>query len=282
MLQDYGVFNRSFLTRESYSTRTKQPGLQPCLPEHECAWHRLDALRFRSHPCFKLVTDAPLTAEDGVTVWAVDQGRLIVTAKSGISFIEIRPEGEQFCNTWIEYAESPEGYPRQVVLAESDLRNRLPSELRQRKLSLEIFSHGMGKYVVDDVSKAAVKVKLPNGGILGSTGYMGPKVGQSSQPGTQHQDLFLPHAFDQKKLLVAVKVHYGFAFDGLEFIYEDGSGVMFGKRGGQEAVFKLDTRKGELLSGFFVRAGVWVDGIEILTTLGRRSGVFGNATGGSG
>ena len=282
MLQDYSVFNRSFLTREPYSTRTKQPGLQPCLPEHECAWHRLDALRFRSHPCFKLVTDSPVTAEDGVTVWAVDSGRLIVTAKSGISFIEIRPEGEQFCETWIEYAESPEGYPRQVVLTESELRNRLPPELRQRKLSLEIFSHGGGKYVVEDVNKAAVKVKLPNAGIIGSTGYMGPKVGHSSQANTQHQELFLPHAFDQRKLLLAVKVHYGLAFDGLEFVYEDGSSVMFGRRGAQESLFKLDTRKGELLSGFFVRAGVWVDGIEILTTLGRRSGVFGNAQGGSG
>ena len=278
MLQDYGVFNRTFLTREPYSTRTKQPGLQPCLPEHECAWHRLDTLRFRSHPCFKLVTDAPINTEDGVSVWAVDQGRLIVTAKSGISFIEIRPEGESFCETWIEYAESPEGYPRQVVLTEADLRSRLPPELKKRKLSLEIFSHGGGKYVVQDVNQAVVKVKMPKS----LTGYMGPKFGHSSQPGTQHQDIFLPHIFDQKKLLLAVKVHYGFALDGLEFIYEDGSSCIFGKSGGKESTFNLDTRKGEILSGFFVRAGVWVDGIEILTTLGRRSGFFGNAAGGSG
>jgi len=34
--------------------------------------------------------------------------------------------------------------------------------------------------------------------------------------------------------------------------------------------------------GFYVRAGLWIDGIEILTGVGRKSGVFGNATGGSG
>lgn len=43
-----------------------------------------------------------------------------------------------------------------------------------------------------------------------------------------------------------------------------------------------DTRRGENLLGFFIRAGLWIDGIEILTSLGRRSGVYGNALGGSG
>ena len=44
----------------------------------------------------------------------------------------------------------------------------------------------------------------------------------------------------------------------------------------------VDTRKGESVFGFYVRAGFWIDGIQILTTLGRRSAIFGNPTGGSG
>jgi hypothetical protein len=43
-----------------------------------------------------------------------------------------------------------------------------------------------------------------------------------------------------------------------------------------------DTRRGEHLLGFYVRAGLWIDGIEIITSFGRKSGVYGNATGGSG
>ena len=43
----------------------------------------------------------------------------------------------------------------------------------------------------------------------------------------------------------------------------------------------LDTRRGEILTGFHLRAGLWIDGIEILTSLGRKSGVYGNPTGGS-
>ena len=44
----------------------------------------------------------------------------------------------------------------------------------------------------------------------------------------------------------------------------------------------LDTRRGEILLGFYLRAGVWIGGLEILTSLGRRSGIYGSPTGGSG
>lgn len=46
--------------------------------------------------------------------------------------------------------------------------------------------------------------------------------------------------------------------------------------------FSEDTRRGEILLGFYVRAGLYIDGIEILTSQGRKSGVYGNAQGGSG
>ena len=45
---------------------------------------------------------------------------------------------------------------------------------------------------------------------------------------------------------------------------------------------RTDTRKGETLLGFYVRAGLWIDGLEVVTSTGRRSGVFGNSNGGSG
>src|ERR1700712_5311156 len=56
MLRDYVRLNRTFLTREAFSTRTKSKGGQVSQDE-ECTWHRLDCLRFRSHPCFKLPND---------------------------------------------------------------------------------------------------------------------------------------------------------------------------------------------------------------------------------
>lgn len=47
-------------------------------------------------------------------------------------------------------------------------------------------------------------------------------------------------------------------------------------------VWMIDIRRGEFILGFYIRAGLWIDGIEILTNLGRKSGVFGNAKGGNG
>ena len=44
----------------------------------------------------------------------------------------------------------------------------------------------------------------------------------------------------------------------------------------------LDTRRGEYITGFYVRSGLWLDGMAIVTCLGRKSQVFGNPAGGSG
>jgi len=43
MLRDYVTFNRTFTTREPYSTRTKSKG-GLVLMKDECTWHRLDVL----------------------------------------------------------------------------------------------------------------------------------------------------------------------------------------------------------------------------------------------
>lgn len=43
-----------------------------------------------------------------------------------------------------------------------------------------------------------------------------------------------------------------------------------------------DTRRGETLAGFYLRAGLWIDGIQIWTSLGIKSEIYGNPTGGSG
>jgi hypothetical protein len=44
--------------------------------------------------------------------------------------------------------------------------------------------------------------------------------------------------------------------------------------------YDQDVRRGEYITGFIVRSGFWIDGIQILTSLGRKSRFFGNAHGG--
>ena len=307
MLRDYVRLNRTFLCREPYSTRTKSPGVRLCLPKDECGWHRLDALRFKNHPCFRLPTDAPLNPDESIQVWPADNGKALITAPTGISFVEIFAEGDETCRAWLEYSNGDVqsgGPPRQILLTENDLKARLPEDRKSsKKLRIKIFSAGQGSHEIFDFN-ALLKsknhlVKLPNG----QSGFKGCKLGESAQEGSKAEQVILETAHIQTKLLTSIKVYHGFALDGLEFLYEDSTSQLFGKRGGQpggsEFMFgalkvptrsmsirnthqTTDTRRGEILLGFYLRAGIWIDGIEILTSLGRRSGVYGNANGGSG
>ncbi|KAI9882255.1 MAG: hypothetical protein M1823_006001 [Watsoniomyces obsoletus] len=295
MRRDYVTLNRTFTCREPYSTRTKAPGLRLCLPKDECSWHRLDCLRFRYHPCFRVPQDLPPNADGSVHVWPVGTGTAIVTAAAGIAFVELYADEEETCRSHLEFVVDPNGaggLPRQVTLIESELRGRLPEDRRSRRLRLEIHSAGSGKQVVEDWSELTSKtatVKLTNGQL----GFRGGKLGFSRMDGSRPCDVVLESAVVQTKLLVQIKVYHGFAVDGMEFIYEDFTSQLFGTRGGKPGgsefslgpsahIKSTDTRRGETIMGFYLRAGLWIDGIEIITSLGRRSGVFGNPTGGSG
>ncbi|KAL3493794.1 putative peptidase family-domain-containing protein [Aspergillus germanicus] len=285
MLRDYVRLNRSFLTREPFSTRTKTQGLNPCLPQDECTWHRLDTLRFRFHPCFRLPNDSPMSSDDSVQVWPVENGKVLLTATTGIAFIELYAEGDQVCRNFMEYINSEStsnGLPKQLTITESELRQRVfgTDKEKKKQIKMSIFSGALGKFTVDSISTLKSKnsqVKLPKG-----LGFRGCKLGISQLPETQSEQVLLDCAFQSTKLLTFIKVYHDAKLYGLEFFYEDATSQLFGKREGKPEDFVLDTRRGEILLGFYVRAGHWIDAIEILTSLGRKSGVFGDATGGSG
>jgi Putative peptidase family len=233
MAQGYWYFNRTFVTAEPYSTRTKAPGIRPCLPQHEDGWHRLDTLRFRSHPCFRTVHEAPLHPERGVSVWCVDNGRFLITARTGLNFIELFADGNEFATTWLEYSDrdgAGEGLARHVELTESDLRVRLPPEKKNcKKLKMAVHSLGGVKAEIEDVTNAAKKVRMPKG----MTGYWGPKYGSSQMGGSMAMQLVMSSISEKKKLLVLVRVYHEQAVYGVEIVYEDGSVELFGKRGGR-------------------------------------------------
>ncbi|KAL9603667.1 MAG: hypothetical protein Q9219_000986 [cf. Caloplaca sp. 3 TL-2023] len=235
MLRDYVRLNRTFSCREPYSTRTKSPGMRLCLPKDECAWHRLDTLRFRYHPCFRLPTDSPVTGDESVRVWPVDNGKVIVTAPTGIAFVELFTGDDNICHSWIEYGYGDGlsgGPPRQVVLSEADLKSRVADDRKSKRLKLSIHSVGQGSHNVEDfgqlVSKSSM-IKLPNGQVC----FKGSQLGTSQQAGSRPEQVILESTIKQTKLLTSIKVYHGFAVDGIEFCYEDLTSQLFGKRGGQ-------------------------------------------------
>ena len=332
MLRDYVKLNRTFMIKEPYSTRTKSQGLRVCRMEDECNWHRLDILRFRYHPCFRLPNDEPPPSQDdSIQYYPIGNGRLLCTAPTGISFVEIHVEGDEFCKHWNEFVTSDPrsgGLPRQVTLSETEIRAKLPEEKRKRKISLELFSGSSTNLSIPDLADVLSKshiVSLPplrqapkkdegitmnalnsvaslSRSLENRQGFKGKKLGFSQQEGSQAQQVILDSVSLQTKLLTSVKVYHGFALDGMEFCYEDGHTQLFGKRGGKpggdeyflgtyngdlssplnRADPSPDTRRGETILGFYLRAGAWIDGVQILTSTGRRSPIYGNPIGGSG
>jgi hypothetical protein len=233
MLRDYVTLNRSFTIREPYSTRTKSKG-GLVLPKDECAWHRLDVLRFKGHPCFALPTDPPQNSDESVQVWPVDNGNVIVTAPSGVAYLEIFPGGDGVCNYWQEFGDGNGNGPiqKQVVLTEQELRSRLSDEKRRLKLKLSIKSIAGGSHEVEDfalLASKASRVKLPNGQLA----FRSSKLGHSQMDGSRPEEVIFDSAVRQTKLLTQVRVYHGFALDGIEFIYEDSTSQLFGKRGGE-------------------------------------------------
>lgn len=231
MLRDYIVFNRTFVAREAYSTRTKSKG-GLCRLVDECEWHRLDALRFKAHPVFKLPFDPPPHPDGGVQAYPMHTGTALIVATSGISFVEIVADGDDVCHTWIEYDQDlVEGGQRQVNLIESDLRKRLPPEKQGGKYKVSIKSHGGGSLDIDDfkqfVSKEAV-VKLEDGAYA----FRSRNVGQSKMDGSESREVVFTSAVKQERVLNRVVVYHGSAVDGLEFFYDDESSQLFGERGG--------------------------------------------------
>ncbi|KAI1207413.1 putative peptidase family-domain-containing protein [Annulohypoxylon truncatum] len=281
MLRDYVTLNRTFVAHEAYSTRTKSKG-GPVAQANECTWHRLDCLRFRSHPCFRLPNDPLLNPDASVQAWPVENGHVQITAATGVSFIEIYPEGDDLCHTWIEYPLESGPVQRNLTLTEQELRDRLPEKKRRSKIKVCVKSHGGGNLDIDDfhsLCSKASSLKIS----FGKSAYRSVKLGFSQMEGSEPHEFLFTSVTQKTRVLSRVVIYHGFAVDGLEFFYDDDSSQLFGKRGGKPGgdTFEMDIRRGEYITGFFVRSGLWIDGIQILTSFGRKSPIYGNAHGGS-
>ena len=262
MLRDYVRLNRTFLVREPFSTRTKSQGLPICRQEDECGWHRLDVLRFRHHPCFKLPNDEPLPQDDSIQYFPVGNGNVIFSAASGISFVEIGIHGDDLCRHWLDFTTTEprrSAMPRQVTLSETDIRTKLPEEKKKAQLSLTVFCGSSRSAKIEDLEDLLSKKNIVNLPLLrqapkrdeGLTmnafnnvvglgksfdtrlGFKSKKLGHSQLEGSEPEEIVLESTHLQTKLLTLVKVYSGYALDGIEFCYEDGQSQLFGKRGGK-------------------------------------------------
>ena len=321
MLRDYTRLNRSFLTQEAYSIRTNSIGAKsPIYPKEECAWHRLDILRFLYHPSFTLPQDyydhsfmrpgkieTPGVAKP--SLYPLGQDACLIRSETAIYCIEI--VCGDLTRAFIEYTPKSLGGigpQREVTLSLEDLRSRIPPD------QLGKFGNSFKVDVLSVNSPTATFEDFPN--LLKASSVSMAKYGYPSHVqgiksdllgGKNRGDEIDITPVDIKNVTV-VRIYHGGALDGIRFyikgqyrnkqptvpprtylgnvsntmknlsISGSKSTVLFGKETGNFTDIEMES--GEYITGFNVRCGAWIDGLQITTSHGRITPIFGNANGG--
>ncbi|SCU88484.1 LADA_0E10440g1_1 [Lachancea dasiensis] len=141
MLRDYVRLNRSFLTKEAFSTRTNSSGAKPPIfPREECTWHRLDVLKFLHHPSFTVPQDYKDSSmlrpsriggfkTSSPSVYALPNNCCVLKSETGIFCIQIICG--DLARAHIEYLPvsiGGTGAQNEIMLSLDDLRSRIPPD----------------------------------------------------------------------------------------------------------------------------------------------------------
>ena len=233
MGSDYIPFNRTFTEWERYSNRPDAQSPPGCTKADEASWSRLEALRFRIHPCFRLPSDGPVS-DDPIQVWPVGNGRLLIISASGVAFVEIFVDNNnnEEQKGIIEYVNASSGnIPKHISLTEQGVRHYLAENYKKsKKLKLAIHAGNFRPYVIEDFveltkSKESI-VRLPKGQV----GFKGPRIGSSRGVESTQEELVLQCIAPSTKLLVSIKLYLDTFVTGIEFCYEDSTSQIFGKK----------------------------------------------------
>lgn len=223
-----------------------------------CHWHRLDALRFLRHPSFALPSDIAYPA-GAISVDPIPAGILITSSISPILFVEFRAAGAEHPIAVIE-----PGKIQYSVL--------LPTDTLIKDYKIDIFpissnteTHSLGSTA--ELGRTQIRWD-PALGTVYRTGIRGAGKARSIRT-------IIPMP------LKRIRFYTGIAVDGMEFFSSTGDSALFGKRGGSAKDFEL--AEGEVLRGFAVRSGMWVDAVSVVTDrrkgpwLGGQGGGYGEA-----
>lgn len=324
MLRDYVCLNRSFLTKEAFSTRTNSYGATPPIyPREECTWHRLDLVNFLYHPSFTLPQDfydASFMRPGRIgnfkvsapSIYVLPNNCCLLKSETGIYSIEIICG--DLARAAIEYLPQSlggAGPQTEVTLSLDDLRARIPPDfLPQHRDTFTVKVKAVNSpdtewnnfpKVLQESSIAMEKYGFPSGTSgLKSTLYGGQNRGDDVG--------IVP--FDGRNV-TTLRVYYGAALDGIRLylgkeqgnsggtpavpprtyigkitnainsmkIQEpDGPSILFGKQTNNYSDVVMES--GEYLVGFNIRAGAWIDALQVVTSKNRVSEYFGNKNGG--
>ena len=203
----------------------------------------------------------------------LDQENIELSAPAGLSMLELIVNGRY--RTHLEYTENEQQRPRRMLLSIQQIKQQCQCKPNEQ-LRLEATTINQQTEAIDDVDSFLRDhcVQLP--GIPGSV-VKSDGCGHRGLGGKESVAVF--HSSSQQKQLTSIRVHHGSFLDGLVFRWSDGSETLIGKRGGGCSEFYMQ-EPGEFITGFIVRSGAWVDGLQIKTTAGRTSPWYGGQGGG--
>ena len=306
MARGYVEFNRAFMTREPGCARNGVPHGRFLAPIHagnddkHNHIHRAQAVRARWHPCFYLPTDPPLPYLDtndqrdwirwneNEPSWTSTPQGAVLKCESGIGAIEVEVNGEY--RTHIEWLNLPSASqdaqmpPKQTWIDAAYLAGMLGFDVNHRSapnVKLNALACNMRQAELDGFREHAVARPLQVTGIDPTlrTVVRTLSFGQINRSG-QQWDVVFPHARDGAPAeLVAIEIFSGASLDGLVLHYDNGSVCRVGPCGGSP--FRMQVQKGDMIARLNVRAGAWIDAIEVVLSSGKSSGMRGNVSGGS-
>ncbi|AET38793.1 putative metalloendopeptidase Ecym_3301 [Eremothecium cymbalariae DBVPG len=233
MLRDYVTLNRSFLSKEAFSVRTRNHGAEsPILPQYECTWHRLDLIRFLHHPSFALPSDnadnssinptrlANFEAPKPSLYLCGNNGQIVFVSQTGIYCIEI--VCEEIARAHIEFLPYSLGGPgpqRQVFVSLDDLTSRLPPNYRsQHSKNFKVKVHAVNSESADfDDFPSRLKVSLIPMSRYGYPSTVNGIKGQLFGSGSSGSDLGIVPVY--VSLVQWVRVFHGYALDGIRFYF---------------------------------------------------------------
>lgn len=238
---------------------------------------RIDCLRMRFHPCFRLPADPmPPDVPDLPQVFALDSG-IVASASTGIMLILVFMDGT--FRDYFDYTNKPE---REVIISDKMLRGKIPEISKTSRIELRIISAGQGEATVDDFARVLKnsRVQLPNGcGVA----YRSQLIKATSNDKAEPQQNLVLHSSTGGRLLVNIRAYHTTRLEGMEFVFEDQSTQLFGNKDADNIIssdFPIDARKGESLVGFSIKGNGTISGLGILTSFGRKSKLFGGPTDG--
>lgn len=244
MLRGYLNWNRSFMAIEGYNLRENRRRLDIVTSSDEDYWHRLDIMRFRFHRSFALPGEPSLNSGAKPSVFPTNDG-FSASCPSGIYMVDIHSDGNS--RGHIEFMDCP----TDICISNADLARAIEPQYRGKPLEIHVHARHMEQSDVDNLQRFC---EASRQGKLMRSATAGREAGTP-------MEVRLPN-----KPLARVTVFSGNALDGIEFTYQDGENIMFGKKGGSPHAYHVN---GDELLGISVRCGYWVDAAGVVLSRGR-------------